>query len=313
MRTSRTFLQVAFAFLCGCVTAGAAEPDEPIVPDKVIKLLNGSDFSGPYTWLKDSRYQDPGKVFTVQDGTLHISGNGLGYIGTRNQYADYHLVLEFKWGERAWGVRKHRTRDSGLLLHAVGPDGNFKDRQYDSQFARSIDGGKSGGEYMTSIEAQIIEGGVGDIILIQGKDAEGASIPVSLTAEIGSDGFWKKGGEKKTFSTNSAVQWFDHDRQWKDVTGFRGKRDVESPYGQWTRMDVVCDGAHVAVHVNGVLVNEGFAVSPSAGKILIQCELAEVYIRRWELWPLGKGPAPKPGNSKPSPSTPAGKAESPRG
>ena len=62
-------------------------------------------------------------------------------------------------------------------------------------------------------------------------------------------------------------------------------------------MDVVCDGAHVVVYVNGVLVNEAFAVSPSAGKILIQCELAEVYIRRWELWPLGKGPGVKEGQA----------------
>ena len=312
MRMSHCLLLVASILLTG-VAAGAAEPDEPIVPEEVVNLLDDENSSGLYTWLKDSRYQDPRGVFTVREGMLHISGNGLGYIGTRNEYANYHVVLEFKWGERTWGLREHRTRDCGLLLHAVGPDGNYKDQQYDSQFPQSMFGGKSDGEYITSVEAQIIEGGVGDLILIQGKDAEGAPIPVSLTTELGGGPFWKKGGEKKVFSGNACVQWFDHDRQWKDVTGFRGKRDVESPHGQWTRMDVVCDGARVALHVNGVLVNEGLAVSPSAGRILIQSELAEVYIRRWELWPLGKGPAPKSLNSEPSPSTPAGKAASAKG
>jgi hypothetical protein len=43
--------------------------------------------------------------------------------------------------------------------------------------------------------------------------------------------------------------------------------------------------------VNGVVVNQCFDVNPSAGKILLQTEQAEILVRRWELWPLGKGPS----------------------
>ena len=78
---------------------------------------------------------------------------------------------------------------------------------------------------------------------------------------------------------------------WDDSLGFRGKQDVESPYGQWTRMDVICDGNRITNLVNGVVVNKASEVSPSAGPILLQTELAEVWVRRWELWPLGKAPA----------------------
>ena len=37
-------------------------------------------------------------------------------------------------------------------------------------------------------------------------------------------------------------------------------------------------------------VNEGFEANPSYGRLQMQTELAELFIRRWELWPLGKAP-----------------------
>ena len=111
--------------------------------------------SGFYTWLKDDRYQDPRQVFRVTDGLLHITGDGLGALTTKKAYRDYHLVLEFKWGPRVWGNRKDRTRDSGLLVHSNGPDGGYN------------------GIWMPSIEVQIIEGGMGDYILVAGVDKDG--------------------------------------------------------------------------------------------------------------------------------------------
>jgi hypothetical protein len=55
-------------------------------------------------------------------------------------------------------------------------------------------------------------------------------------------------------------------------------------------MDVICDGDRIEIQVNGVKINEGFDAVPSAGKLLVQSEGAETFIRRWELWPLGKAP-----------------------
>ena len=73
-----------------------------------------------------------------------------------------------------------------------------------------------------------------------------------------------------------------------------GKGDVESPPGEWTRMEVVCRGEQIVVRVNGTVVNEATGVRPSAGKILVQCELTELYVRRWEIWPLDDPNAVKP-------------------
>ena len=61
-----------------------------------------------------------------------------------------------------------------------------------------------------------------------------------------------------------------------------------------TRLDVFCNGGHVETFVNGTKVNEAFDVTPQEGRIQLQTELAEVFYRRWELWPLDKGPKPAP-------------------
>lgn len=254
----------------------ATKPVKPITPrDGVIRLFNGKDLDGLSTWIRDTQTRDPRKVFTVKNGQLQISGNGFGYIRTRSDYADYHLVVEFRWGKRTWGTRKDRSRDSGVLLHGTGPDGS------------------GGGTWMASIESQIIEGGCGDFIVIGGKTAAGKPIPVSLTCATTKDrdgeAVWKKGGKRQTF-TSGRVNWFGRDPDWKDVLGFRGRRDVESPFGKWTRMEVTCRGGHIQVRINGVLVNEGFDAHPRSGKVLIQTEMAEMHVRRWEIWPLDMQP-----------------------
>jgi hypothetical protein len=123
-------------------------------------------------------------------------------------------------------------------------------------------------------------------------------VPISLTAQVGRDRdeevIWDPNGKKETFNAKNRhrINWFGRDPDWKDTIGFRGARDVESPFGQWTRIDVIADSDRVEVFVNGTKVNEGTDVAPAAGKLQLQSELAEIFVRRWELWPVGQGPKP---------------------
>lgn len=252
---------------------GTARGDEPISPQGApIKLFNGKNLDGLYTWLSDKKYEDPGKVFTVEDGMLRISGDGFGYVATKQRFKNYHLVAEYRWGGKTWQSRKTNARDSGLIVHCIEPDGSF------------------GNTFMGGIEAQVIEGGTGDILVVVGNMPDGKPMPITLTAETAKDRdgetIWKKGGERKTFNTFVRVNWFGRDPDWKDVVDYRGKQDIESPGKEWTRLDVICDGGHIQYLVNGTLANEAFDVSPSSGKILFQTEGAEVYVRRFELLPL---------------------------
>ncbi len=260
-------LVLYFAFLSGGNTES-----EPSSPQKgTVKLFNGKDFTGLTSWLKQTKHEDPKKVFTVHDGMIHVSGEDNGYLATNKEYKDYHLTVEYKWGKRTDGGKY--VRNSGILLHAVGPDGN------------------ANGVWMSCIECQLAQGCVGDLIVIRGKDKDGTVIPVSLTAEtvLGTDKRprWKKGGEAKVF-TNKQLWWSLHDPDFEELLDTRGKQDVESQLGAWTKVECLCEGKRIMVIVNGTTVNECYDVFPSAGKILLQSEGFEIFFRKFELQPLKK-------------------------
>ena len=85
--------------------------------------FNGANLTGFYSYLRGHKYDDPAKVFTIQNGMIRISGEEFGGLATKDEFHDYHLVAEWKWGEQTFGTRKNNARDSGILLHCVGPDG----------------------------------------------------------------------------------------------------------------------------------------------------------------------------------------------
>ncbi len=247
-------------------------------PDRKIDLLADPSFQN---WIfhlseKNSVSTRREEVAVINNGVLQVTGKGFGYFRTREAYRDYHLVLEYKWGQKTWSKRADRARDCGLLLHSHGPDGSF------------------GGAWISCIQAQMLEGSMGDINVLRGKTKEGKLIPTSLTCEVEktTGGHrWKKGGTPVTFPPTgksvASIRWKDRDPDWKDVKGFRGRRDVDNPVGEWNRMEVICDGTSYRILLNGILVNEGREASPAAGFIGIQNEWAECFIRRLELWPTG--------------------------
>jgi len=250
--------------------AAAAEPPQPTSPtDRVIGLFNGKDLAGWCSWLKATGHMDPNKVFSVKDGAIRASGEGLGYLATERGYKDYRLVVEYKWGEKHSGTGI--VRNAGILLHAVGPDGG------------------AGGAWMTCLECQLAQGCEGDLIVIRGKDQAGKVLPATITCEtqLASDGRtrWKKGGTKTVYSGRQ-FWWSKHEPGFEEKLDARGKWDVASPLGQWTRVECLCKGDRVTIRVNGVTVNECFDTWPSAGKILLQNEGDEIYYRVLELHPL---------------------------
>jgi len=67
------------------------------------------------------------------------------------------------------------------------------------------------------------------------------------------------------------------------VKVYRGQHDVEKPLGEWNRLECVCKGAEITVLLNGAVVNRATNVRPRKGRIQIQSEGAEVFVRRVEL------------------------------
>lgn len=283
-----TASSIAFLFP-KTATAQAPAKTEAITPDKKIDLLEPALFKDFVYHLNKKKSLEKTKedIWKLVDGKLHINGRGYGYIRTPQSYKNYHLIMDYKWGEKTWPPREDRTMDCGLLVHGHGKDGAVGDT------------------WVASVEAQLIEGGSGDILVLQGKVEGEDLIKTRATAETRKDRdgeyVWKAGGEAVVFpeegKVNQRINWRDRDPDWEDVLGFRGEKDVENPVGEWNRMEVICDGDKIDIKLNGELVNAVFDADPAEGWICIQSESAECWVGRLELHPIGEfkgGSDPKP-------------------
>ena len=168
----RSIVTVFVALPLLAQTSGTA-----ITPKEKIALFNGKDLDGWYTWLQESKYKDPKHVFTVRDGAIRVSGEEWGGLTTKNLYRDYHLIVEWKWGGPNLGKREGHARDSGILVHGVGEDGAHD------------------GTWLQSIESQVIEGGTGDFIMVNGKELPTMTAKVR---EFNGQFYWDETGTEKT-------------------------------------------------------------------------------------------------------------------
>lgn len=218
-------------------------------PGKAGKLFNGKNLDGFDTFLRTKGLNnDPEKVFQVHDGMIHISGAEYGYIITKEEYENYYLRAEFKWGEETHPPRGGLARDSGILFHVVGPDQVWP----------------------TSIEFQIIEGGTGDVILVGDS---------GLTV----GGVTKTKGRFHRYGKSASEDAARHPAGYRSPQG-----ELEKPYGEWNVLELFADGGAIKYLVNGKVANEGTGAKPARGRILFQSEGAEVFFRNIELHPLNK-------------------------
>ena len=275
-------MRVGLCLCCGfawalqggeAIAADSATEPVPVSPREVVVLFNGRDLTGLSTWLKDTKGSDPRQVFRVQDGLLHISGDGNGYVATEEEYRDYHLIVEYKWGKRTDGGKY--VRNSGILLHATGPDGG------------------AGGTWMSSIECQLAQGCVGDLIAIRGKDAGRRDDPGAVhergrprprqAAAV------EEGGEAARSSPSGQLWW---SRARPGLQGAarharQGRRREPAGRVDPGRMPVRRRAGSRSAST-APTVNECHDVFPAAGKILLQSEGFELFVRKFELHPLKK-------------------------
>ncbi len=232
-----------------------------------ISLFNGKDLEGWDTYISyvpksgetvvKGVNNDPNKVFTVVDGLIRISGQEWGAITSREEFENYHLKLEFKWGELKWPPRLDMRRDSGLLYHCVGPHGAQNDH------------------WMRSHEFQIQEGDTGDYYSLAG-----ASLDIKA--------------RKISFNESHRLQYDPNGQNYPlDTVTFSRRviksHDNENPTGEWNVVELICEG-DVATHiVNDEVVfqatasrqesEDGQSIPLTRGKLQIQSEGAEIFLR----------------------------------
>jgi hypothetical protein len=208
--------------------------------------------------------KDPKQVFTVVeiDGkpAIRISGEIYGALTTKEEYENYHLRFQVKWGETRWPPRPDPPRDSGVLYHCNGPHG------------------AGSGAWMQSFEEQIQENDFGDFWSVAGVivDVEGE--------RRGGRGplTFKKGGQKFTGWTNRIIRNPQADKltEWNTVELYAvGQTSAHVINGQ---TNMILTGLRHKV--------DGQEVPLTKGKLQFQSEAAEVYYRNIEIQPIDKIP-----------------------
>ena len=117
---------VAIALTLACLAPDEDVPsfarDLPVVRTGDAALtFNGKDLTGFYTYTKDHKYDDPNQVVSVKDGMVRISGEEFGGLATCGNFGNYHLIAEWKWGEKTWGRARTRRRTRASCFTASGP------------------------------------------------------------------------------------------------------------------------------------------------------------------------------------------------
>ena len=266
--------------------------EQAITPTAPIQLFDGT-LNSFYTFSPEPG-SDGSEEYVVEDGYLKNESISDATLITNERFHDYVLVYEFRWTGGTYGARAGKARNSGIQIHSNGVELGWANR------------------HMPGVEVQFAEGSLGDIVLLRGLDADGTVVPMSVTTDTETVNCgpqtawncrggirWESGGATQVFNNGVGdgtnlehIHWDDWASNWRDVAGFRGPVNHESPVGEWNQVVVVADGDRLSIHLNGVKVNEARGVLPVAGQIQLQSTFADFEARRFELLPLGSDAGP---------------------
>jgi hypothetical protein len=187
---------------------------------------------------------------------LYISGTVNASIATKEAFENYHLRLEYKWGEKVY-----TARNSGLLYHSYGSFGSAL------------------GTWMNAIECQLMTGNNGDAYTM------GTTFFETRVQEQ---------DKNKVYAPTGNILSFGNDQNGGKMA--RKLQDAEKPVGEWNVIDLYCLESKSIHVVNGVRVMEcentgqlvdGKIMPLTRGKIQIQSEGGELFVRKVEIEGIG--------------------------
>ena len=230
----------------GSASTAIARDDDADTNQKWVSLFNGKDLTGWQTYdIENGFNNDPQRIYSVvdEDGepAIRISGQILGGLVTREEFGNYRLRLQYKWGRKKWPPRETQPFDSGLLYHSSSlEESPMRLGSYEQE---------GHWPWLQSIEFGFLEGGdgnkgseTGDLYSVQFTMADVESEPLPkdqwryetlLTKK------YKPGGELVTVKGNG---------------GILNGRTNEKPVGEWNDIELVALG-QTALHVVNGKVN----------------------------------------------------------
>lgn len=228
--------------------AQGATAEAAIAPATQIDLFNGKDLSNWVPVVRAGETADPG-TWAVAGGVIKCTGAPAGYIRTAGSYKNYKLTLEWRWSGPnlpADSQGRPRNRNSGVLLHASGPD---------TVWPRSI-------------EAQLQQTNAGDFY------------------DIGNVGFAELNAvrEKAVSAAGTDAEAMRRAQGQRRVP--KSAASSEKPVGEWNTYEILCSGDTITLRVNGVRQNRATKIGAGEGHIALQSEGAAIEFRHVKLTPL---------------------------
>jgi hypothetical protein len=237
------------------------------------ELYNGENLEGWVTYVGPLEEggedvglnKDPLNLFSVVElegeKVIRISGEVNASLATTEEFENYHLTMEMKWGDEVFS-----RRNSGLLYHSYG------------------DFGVGLGVWMSSHELQLWTGNIGDSYRMGKSYCE---IPM------------KQNAEEKYVYTKGADQLPSIPDTPTRIVAKDG--DYEKAIGEWNTIELYCYGRTSVHVVNGKVnminynsgkfLGEGNIEPLSKGKIQFQSEGGELYLRNIKVKPIKEIPA----------------------
>lgn len=263
-QTLWTIALAASLAAAGCAgTAGAKPANTEEKENPWVPLFNGKNMEGFYTYMQRSgKNVDPQGYYKVENGMLHLmdipqttATQETGYFATEKSYGNCRLRIEYKWGPKKFAPNAN-THDSGVLYFCNGADKLWP----------------------STLEFQVADGLVGD--LWQLNNAYNMQTTVKSVSDrqkvyLPADA----GGVPWTFASGSFIQ--------RSAT-------AELPT-DWNTLEVIMDQNNATQIVNGKtvlkitgLVTRTDGKPVTEGRIGMQCQGSEMWIRKIEIQPLGK-------------------------
>ena len=263
--------------------------DVPTATGPARALFNGRDLTGWQPWLG---YPDPAVTYRDNPGVapigrsrattgdfavkaidgkpaLWVKGETWGALVHDADLRDYHLRLEFRWGDKRWAPRIGQPPNNGLLYHTHGAPGAVF------------------GTWQPSVEFEIMAGSTGMAVAV-GRDLRIRTTAALDPALISPPVRYRLRGRPVEI-VNGSLIW-----------NVENARDAERPAGAWNVLDLYVLGDRAVHVVNGlpVMVVEGLATigkdgarAPlTHGRIQLQSEGAETWFRNVSVEPIDRLP-----------------------
>jgi hypothetical protein len=220
------------------------------------QLFNGRNLEGWTAYVDPQALAiDPSlkteQVFQARPGgVLAVAGAPSGMMSTLEQFQDFRLRLEFRWGlvgpdaqsaRLAFPEAARNRRFSGLLLRTQRDPSDGRLSTYEVEIANTTASPAATGDFYLGGPAY------------NGKGFH--TVPPRLRAGFGGRG-------------------------WQVAA-----RNENAP-GAWNLLEVLADGDRLVVRLNGKVVNEGFGAERTAGAIGLQSEGWPIEFRNIRLTPV---------------------------